>query len=177
MKAIAITALVALTALSCGQQEKTEDPFGKSKNPQKDGPMGDSEFLRFCAAQKGTLDPTEKICIYASWAAEFGHDIEDADPKKKNTVRKEMGEAVQLTMPMGKVTAGSMVFGEVKGGQAVQILLNNAVVATLAEPRLAPTPLATGTLQIRISRGIYEYLNVYVMECTDRLRKNVPCPR
>jgi hypothetical protein len=177
MKAIALTALIALTIFSCGQQEKTDDPFGKSQNPQRDKPLPEGEFTSFCTAKKGTLDPTKQFCLYESWSVEYGHDEEDAAPEKGKTVRKELGNAIQKIISMGSVGAGSMIFGEVKGGQAVQIILNNAVVATLAEPRLAPTPLPAGKLEMRLSRGMYEYLNVYVMACTDRFRKNVPCPR
>lgn len=168
MKNFLLAAFIATTLAACGTQEKTEDPFGRIDNPQKDGSMTEATFKRNCAMRKGQLDVSETTCVVTTYKKEFTNE----------DLRKELDDAGFKTFDLGQVPAGSNLFGDVKGGQTVVFFLGNQPFTSMSEGRLAPVrvPLA-GRLKMTVNRGTYEYLNVYVTECFSRTTANAECPR
>jgi len=168
MKNFIFTAALVFTLAACGTQEKTEDPFDRINDPQKDGSMTEATFKRSCATRKGQLDISETICVVTTYKKEFTNE----------DLRKELDDAGFKTFDLGQVPAGSTLFGDVKGGQTVVFFLGNQPFTSMSEGRLAPVRVPQpGRLKMTVYRGTYEYLNVYVTECFSRTTANAECPR
>lgn len=177
MKTLFLFVAIALSFAACGQQEKTDDPFGKDGSGQGDGkdPIDRSTFLRRCN-QLGELDPTETICVVKKFSREY---TDDRLPpvKDRKRVQDELGDSIQKTLEMGSVQAGSSLFGELTGGQPVKFYLNNNPVTTMGQGALAPMRVGPGELKMTIYRGTYERLNVYVTSCFSQASATAECPR
>lgn len=164
MKKISLVLALSLSLFACGQQEKAENPFGKTKDPSKDGKqMTEKEFKDDCARKKGYLRNEDSLCYHVP------HRLTLED------VKKGLDEGGSVNKFIGEVTQGAVLWGDVDGGQLVSFDLDGKPYATMNNGPLAKTPLNKGRLTVRVEAGNYEYLNAYVAECFSRAG-SAPCP-
>ena len=163
MRKISLVLALSLSLFACGKQEKAENPFGKTKDPSKEGGMTEREFKDDCARKSGFLLNDDTLCYHVP------HKFTLDDALKKTL------ETNSLNQFLGKVTQGAMIWGEVKGGQRVNFDLDGRTYASMQNGSLPKTPVNAGRLTIRIDAGHYDYLNAYVAECFTRTG-STPCP-
>lgn len=164
MRKLSLVMALSLSLFACGQQEKAENPFGRTNDPSREGKqMTEKEFKDDCTQKKGFLREADTICYYVA---------------HKFTLTEKMKEDLEtnsLSQLLGQVTQGAMVWGEVKGGQRVYLDWNGAPWNSMSDGQLAKTPINAGRLTIRVDAGRYEFVNAYVAECFSRAG-SVPCP-
>jgi hypothetical protein len=164
MRKISVVIALSLSLFACGQQEKAENPFGRTKDPSKDGKeMTEKEFKDDCSRKKGTLREADTIC---SWTA---HSFTLTEEMKKDL------ELNSITHFLGEATQGAMVWGAAEGGQRVYIDLNGSNWLSMKDTALDKTPTNAGRISLRIDAGRYDFVNAYIAECFSRAGA-VPCP-
>jgi hypothetical protein len=164
MKKFSLLMALCLSLFACGQQEKVENPFGKTKDPSTDPSMSEREFKDDCARKNGYFLANDTICYHVPHKFALTEDLE-----------KELNEKGSLNVLIGAVTQGAMLWGSVKGGQRVNFDLNGTLYTHMTDGPLAKTPLIAGRLTMRVEAGAYEHLNAYVAQCYTR-SGSVPCP-
>lgn len=164
MRNLSFLLALSLALFACGKQEKAENPFGRTKDPSRDGQMTEKQFKDDCARKKGYLRNEDSLCYYVPHKFTLTADL-----------KKILEEAGSLNELVGTVTQGAVLWGEAKGGQRVSFDLNGTPSASMSNGPLGKTPLNAGRLTIRIEAGNYEFINAYVAECFNR-EGSVPCP-
>ena len=167
MKTLTLAALIAFTLLACGKSEKTPDPFGRTGNKQRE-PLTEREFTRVCSARNGKV--YNGVCVATGSSklykskADFDKLFEDGSGYKE--------------ISLGSAGAQVIVFGNVKGGQPVEITVDERVVVSLSEPSLARTLIGPGKIGFRVFNGTYEFLNIFTLDCfrAEDGGKEVNCP-
>jgi hypothetical protein len=162
----------SLALAACGKAEKTNSPFdGMTFH---DSPvLSPQDLAKRCNSLRGRVYENNTKCEYIAERNVYSD-------KDLDTLNKSVGIT---QIDLGSVPAGTLVWGQVKGGQAVRFYLNQNSFASMASDgantgnlNRTLVPGAGKLSLVLLPANNYTALNYYVAECFSTTQtQSTPC--
>lgn len=182
-KTYLLAALFFTVLSACGTEEKSKavsvnDP--RMPVPAPDNSMTEPSFIQACRSKGST--PINGVCTYTAQKIILSKDdpgqTDPTDPQgpKKNLLER-IRQGTLNRVEVGNSVAGSVVWGDRRGGQPITILLNDVPVGVMTNDSLPKMNVAAGKVAIAVTPGNYDSIAIYVANCFTRTQPNVTCAK